>query len=99
MLQESNGFFTQTLCNDLTVHASRNTPRELDRELRLRAFRGVEEAAVFEDGVSVGHAGDVVGDGASAPVGAGACFQANGGVAMFRGHEVDVFEERVEELA
>lgn len=68
------------------------------RDRKSGPFGGIQEAGVFADGETVGHAGYVVGDSAGSAVGAAGCFRGGGDGAVFGGQEVDVVEERLEQL-
>src|SRR4051812_48110874 len=68
------------------------------RDGKSGTFGGVQEAAVFANGKTVGHSGYVVSDGAGSTVGATRCFSGGGDGAVFGGEEIDVVEERLEQL-
>ena len=58
----------------------------------------IKKATVLQDRVAVRHAGDVVGDGAGAAGVAARLLAAASGIAVLGRHEVDVVQERIEEL-
>src|SRR6185436_13059304 len=86
----------------LASHSTSQRSGQLARHESLpepsRALPWLKKTTVFEYRVAIGHAGDVVGDGACAARGAARLLAAARGIAILGRHEVDVSAERVEEL-